>query len=169
LATIHEDQGLLKEVKSLLKNPADLTKTIQELLDSNRALQQKIEVANKASAKDLKGDLQGKIEEVNGIKFLAQKVDLDTKSLKDIVFQLKSEVAGLLIVLANEAEGKVGMTVALSDDLISEKKMDAGDIIRKISKAIHGGGGGQPFYATAGGRNPDGIPEAFEKAKAIVS
>ncbi len=168
MESIHEDTMVLKEIKSLLKNPKSLSKSIQDLIESNRELTRKLEQAGRASAVNLKQELMDKIISVNGMNFLSEKVDLDTKSLKDLVFQLKNETKGLLLVLANEADGKVGMTVALSDDLIKDKKMDAGNIIRHISKAIHGGGGGQPFYATAGGRNPDGIQEAFDKAKALL-
>ncbi|MFT4661811.1 MAG: alanyl-tRNA synthetase [Patiriisocius sp.] len=170
LETINGEREILNEIKGLLKNPNDLAKSVQELIEANRNLQNQIANANKASAKDLKGDLKAKIQKINGISFLGEQVDLDQKSLKDMIFELKSEVPDLFIVLANATDdGKVGMTVALSDGLIKDKKMDAGNIIRVISKAIHGGGGGQAFYATAGGRNPDGISEAIEKAKTLIA
>ena len=82
--------------------------------------------------------------------------------------QLKSEVDNLFLLLGAEVNGKANLSIMISDNLVKDKGLDAGKIIRDAAKAIQGGGGGQPFYATAGGKNANGLPEAFEIAKKAI-
>jgi alanyl-tRNA synthetase len=88
----------------------------------------------------------------------------DAQLIKDLAFQLKGEIDNLFLVLGAEVNGKANLSIMISDNLVAEKGLNAGKIIREAAKAIQGGGGGQAFYATAGGKNIDGMNEAFEIA-----
>jgi len=117
----------------------------------------------------LKDGLKNKTEDLNGINFIAQKVDLDSNSIRDLAFNLGREIENLVLVLGMEKDGKAQLTVLVSENLVKEKALNAGTIIREIAREIKGGGGGQPHFATAGGKDPNGLSKAFEKAKGIVS
>jgi alanyl-tRNA synthetase len=107
--------------------------------------------------------------QLNGINFIAQKVELpNAEAVKTLAYNLKDIVDDLFLVLAAEIEGKPSLTVMLSDNLVKEKGLHAGNIIRELAKEIDGGGGGQPFFATAGGKNASGLSMALEKAKSFV-
>lgn len=159
----------LDNVKALLKNPQDIEKALNDLLASNNALQKQIEQFNKAKAKGLKGELLNQIEEVNGINFLATQLDLGPNEVKDLSFQLKGEVDNLFAVFGSENDGKALLTCVISDSLVEARKLNAGSIIRELAKEIQGGGGGQAFFATAGGKNPAGIQSALKNAANYLS
>jgi len=109
------------------------------------------------------------MQQINGINFITAKVDLDAATVKDLCFAMKSNVDNLFLVLGYEAEDKACLSVVLSENLFSEKGLDASKIVCEIAKEIQGGGGGQAFFATAGGKNPAGIENAFIKAKELIS
>jgi len=155
----------LSEVKALLKNPKDLTKTITDLLEQNHQLQKEMEGLIKEKAGQLKNDLLQKIKTVNGVDFLAEQVDLDAGAIKDIAFQLKGQNDNLFLVLAGAQGEKATLTEMVSEKLVESKSLHAGNIVRELAKSIQGGGGGQPFFATAGGKNPKGIGEALKRAE----
>ncbi len=158
------------EVKALLKNPKDVAKSVSSLQDENAALKKQIEQLLKDKAKNMKGDLKNQITEINGVNFLATKVDLDQGSIKNIMFELGGEVDNLFVLFATAPSNEKAMlTCYISKDLANEKGYDAGKVVRELGKLIHGGGGGQNFFATAGGKNPGGIPKALERAKDYVS
>ncbi|MCX6267580.1 MAG: DHHA1 domain-containing protein, partial [Bacteroidetes bacterium] len=109
------------------------------------------------------------VQHYNGINFLTAKVDLDAETVKNLAYELNASIPDLFLVLASESDGKATLTVMLSENLIRERKMHAGNIVRELAKEIQGGGGGQPHIATAGGKNPAGIPAALEKAKGFLT
>ena len=156
------------EVKSVLKNVKDPVKAIVSLQDENAVLKKQIEALLKDKAKNLKGDLINQLEELNGVNFLATKVDLDASSIKDLVFDIGSKYENLFALFASENDGKVMLTCYISKELAEERKYNAGQVVRELGKLIHGGGGGQAFFATAGGKNPGGIPKALERAKDYI-
>ena len=156
------------EVKSVLKNAADPVKAIVSLQDENTVLKKQIEGLLRDKAKNLKGDLESQLEELNGVNFLAAKVDLDASSIKDLVFDIGNNYKNLFALFATENEGKVMLTCYISKELVAERKYNAGQVVKELGVYIHGGGGGQPFFATAGGKNPGGIPKALEKAKDYI-
>ena len=123
----------------------------------------------KDKAKGLKNELIAELEDLGGAKFLAKKVDLDAGGIKDLAFEMGGQVDNLFLFLASEKDGKAILSCYISKDLVAEKDLNAGTIVRELGKYIQGGGGGQPFFATAGGKNPDGIPEALDKVRAYVS
>ncbi len=107
---------------------------------------------------------------INGINFIAEKIDLDSAdAIKDLSFELRNQVDNLFMVLGAEVKGKPSLSLIISDNLVADKKLNAGTIIRELGKEIQGGGGGQPFYATAGGTNSQGIAKALEKAKSYLN
>lgn len=108
-------------------------------------------------------------QDVNGINFLAKKLDLDAGGLKDVAFKLGGEQDNLFLLLATEQNGKALLSCYISKELVAEKGLNAGQVVRELGKFIQGGGGGQPFFATAGGKNPDGIGQALKEAKKYIA
>jgi alanyl-tRNA synthetase len=158
----------LEEIKALLKHPKDVIKTIEDLVEQNSLLSKQLEAFQREKALGLSSELINEAKEINGIKFIAKKVDLDNGSIKDLAFKLKQEYENLFMVLANEEEGKATLSVAVSDKLIASHKLHAGNIVKELAKEIDGGGGGQPSFATAGGKSPQGIAKALEMASSFI-
>ncbi len=104
------------------------------------------------------------MHEINGVKFLATQVDLSPEGAKDLAYELGNLGTNLFLVLATAEEDKPMLTCYISKELVAEKNLNAGQVVRELGKYIQGGGGGQPFFATAGGKNAAGIKEALEKA-----
>lgn len=163
-----ENNRLFFEMKDLLNNTKEPVKALQSLQDENASLRKQIEQLLKDKAKNLKGDLKGELEEINGINFLATQVDLDAGGIKNLAFELGSEFNNLFLLFGANVKGKAILTCYISKEIVSDK-LNAGTIVRELGKFIQGGGGGQPFFATAGGKNPDGIKEALQKAKEYLS
>ncbi len=158
-------EELLSEVKQTLKNPQDIIKSVHSLQDENAKLKKQIEQLLKEKAKNLKGELLNEIQEINGVNFLAKKVDLDANGAKDLAYELGGNTTNLFLVLATVTEDKPMLTCYISKELVENKNLNAGQVVRELGKYIQGGGGGQPFFATAGGKNPNGIDEALANAK----
>ncbi len=169
LAFYKSQNVLIEEITEVLKNTKDIIKSIKSLQDENAELSKQIAQFNKEKAGNLQESLMKNMQQINGINFITAKVDLDAATVKDLCFAMKSNVDNLFLVLGYEAEDKAGLSVVLSENLFSEKGLDASKIVREIAKEIQGGGGGQAFFATAGGKNPGGIENAFIKAKELIS
>ena len=160
------DRSLKYEAAStLLKKPKNLEQSIQDLVDKNQILNKKIESFQKDLSKRIKADLKNKIIAVNGVNFLGASVELTSSSVKDILFQLKSEQSNFVGIIGNIEDSKCGMHVIISENLVAEKDWNASAWIKEISNIIQGGGGGQAFYASAGGKNSNGIPLAINELK----
>jgi alanyl-tRNA synthetase len=168
-AFVNEQISTLKVIKALFKNPKDLVQTIVDLQQKNAELGTTIERLNKDKAQGMKGEIIAAGQEVNGAFFIAKKIDLGPAEIKDLAFQLKGEYSNLFAVFASESEGKAILSCAIGDDLISGKSLNAGSIIRELAKVINGGGGGQPFYATAGGSKVEGLEEALKNAISFIN
>jgi alanyl-tRNA synthetase len=138
---------------------------VEGLQAENADLRKQIENLLKEKAKNVKGDLKNELTEINDIQFLAKKLDLDASGIKDVCFELGSQFTNLFLLFGAETDGKALLSCYISKELVSEKGLDAGKIVRELGKYIQGGGGGQPFFATAGGKNPDGIDEALKESK----
>ncbi|NBO58826.1 MAG: alanine--tRNA ligase, partial [Chitinophagia bacterium] len=158
----------LNEIKEVLKNPKNIVEAIEELTKKNATLQKQIEVFQREKAQSVKHELKTKIEGINGINFLGTKVNLDASSIKDIAYQLKGETSNFVGIFGGVEEDKCSLTIIIDETLAKEKGLDAGKIIREISKHIQGGGGGQAFFATAGGKNILGVDKAIETFKALI-
>ena len=157
-----------KEVKKVLQNTKDPLKSIVALQEENSDLKKQIQTLLKEKGKNLKTDLKNEISEMNGINFLAKQVDLDANGIKDISFELGGEIDNLFLLLGTNQNGKALLSCYISKNLVASKDLDAGKIIRELGIYIQGGGGGQPFFATAGGKNPDGLSEALSKGKDYI-
>ncbi|MCJ7465504.1 MAG: alanine--tRNA ligase [Maribacter sp.] len=158
----------LHDIKRLLNNTQDPIKTVESLQEENSRLKKEIEGLLKDKAKNLKDDLLKELREVNGINFLAKKIDLDAAGIKDLSFEMGQKTEKLFLLFAAEQDGKALLSCFISKDLVGSKNLNAGNIVRELGKFIQGGGGGQAFFATAGGKNPAGIPLALEKAEDYV-
>nr|WP_294897456.1 alanine--tRNA ligase [uncultured Pedobacter sp.] len=168
-AFIHEQDELLKQLKELLKNPQDLAKSVEALVEENNKLKKEVEKAVLAKAYGLKDELKAKAEQINGLNFIAQKVELpNAEAIKNLAYQLKDVLENMYLVLAAEIDGKPLLTVMISENLVKEKGMNAGNIVRELAKEIQGGGGGQPFFATAGGKDVSGLGNALVKARGFA-
>ncbi|RAV30730.1 alanine--tRNA ligase [Sinomicrobium soli] len=157
------------EVKAALRNTSDPVKAITALQEENSALKKQLEALMKDKAGNLKKELAGSFEHIGNVRFLATTVDLDTPAVKDLVFELGREHENLFVLLATEQQGKAVLTCYISKELASERDLNAGKVVRELGKYINGGGGGQPFFATAGGKRPEGIPEALEHARTFIA
>jgi len=160
----------LNEIKSLLKNPKKPVESVQNLIGEVAKLNKQLEEMVNQQAQAVKKQLKEQTESINGINFIGSKIDLNSPSaIKDIAFQLKNEIDNLVLVIGAEINGKANLSIMISESLVKEKNWNASQIIRDVAKEIQGGGGGQPFYATAGGKNPAGLETAIQKAKSFIS
>jgi alanyl-tRNA synthetase len=160
-----KNDKVLQEIQDQLKGTKDPLKALISLQDENTKLRKEVQELLKLKAKNLKTTLIQKIEEINGVQFLAHKIDLNAAGLKDLSFEMGKDRKNLFLLLATEQGGKVTLSCYISKELVQSRKLNAGQIVRELGKYIDGGGGGQPFFATAGGKNSEGIPLALEKAK----
>jgi alanyl-tRNA synthetase len=158
--------GLLKKITSLLKSNKDIFTDVQSLVNEKNQLTKQLDAFAKDAQKIIKSSLKDSIRNENGINIIIEKIEIaSAEGLKDIAFQLKGEIDNLFLVLGAEIDGKASLAIMISDNLVKERGLHAGNIIRDIAKEIQGGGGGQPFFATAGGKKPGGIQDALIKAK----
>ncbi|HYH56433.1 MAG TPA: alanine--tRNA ligase [Anseongella sp.] len=168
-AYVNAQLSILKESRELLKNPQDLVKSLQALLEENQQLKKEKEQALLQKASGLKDELIAGAEEINGVCFIARKVAIPSAdAIKTLAYELRSSRENLFLVLGAELEGKAHLTVMISDRLLKEKALHAGAIVRELGKEIKGGGGGQPFYATAGGKEPAGLQKALDRARELL-
>ena len=156
-------QDTVTSIRELFNNAPDLTAAIKKYIEDNQSLKKQIDEFKAQKAQEIKKMLDERAKTVNGVKVISGVVIADAQSIKDITFQFRTQYnENLLVAIGNVSENKPGLTVALSDDLVKEGK-NAGKIIREAAKLIQGGGGGQPHFATAGGKNPEGLNMAVEK------
>lgn len=159
-----ENNSAYFEMKDLLNNAQEPVKALQNLQDENVNLKKQIEALLKDKANNIKAELKSELTEINGVHFLAKKLDLDAGGLKDVAFELGSQFDNLFLLFATEIDGKALLSCYISKELVTSKGLNAGLVVRELGKFIQGGGGGQPFFATAGGKNPEGIDQALNEA-----
>ena len=165
---IRQQEETIETLKQLVKNPMEPLKAVQQLLEQNAEMKKNIEALNHEKAIALKGNLLKEIENIDGINFLATRIDTDATTAKTILFALKESTTNLFALIAGEYENKPSISIIISDDLIKTKSLHAGNIVRELAKHIQGGGGGQPCFATAGGKNTKGIDEVINDAKKFI-
>jgi len=164
---ILEDALLVEQIKEILKGAKDPLKGIQQILDEKQELEKKLEQLQREKAGQIRKSLDLKIEQAGSLKRLIDTVDLDSPELiKNVAFDLKSIHPDLILILGHQSNGKPMLTVALGDQAVNQG-LNASNLVKDLAKEINGGGGGQVFYATAGGSKPEGLNAALEKAKAI--
>ncbi len=166
---INEQLNILKNIREMIKGSKDVLGSVTSLLQQNSELSKQIDNFQRESMKIAKATLKSKVLQENGVNIIAQKIDLDNAALiKDLAFQLKGEIENLYLVLGAEIGGKPNLTVMIADNIVEEKGLNAGQIVREAGKEIQGGGGGQAFYATAGGKKTEGLDAAIEKALSFL-
>ncbi|RZK47603.1 MAG: alanine--tRNA ligase, partial [Pedobacter sp.] len=168
-AFVLEQNRELNEVRELLKGNKDLKSAVLSLIEENNRLKKDAEKAVLEQSANLKHEIVHHLKTVNGINLIATHVDLpNADAVKSLAFAVKDLVDDLLLVFTTLIDDKPGITVMLSDNLVKDKGLNASNIVRELAKDIQGGGGGQPFYATAGGKNKEGLKTVLEKAEALV-
>ena len=163
-----EQDDVFGKVKSALKNTTDILKSVLTLQEENTKLKKEIEQLNKLKAASFKGDLIKNKKQINGVNFIGALLDTDAGSMKSIAFEIADEVDDLFFIGGSNLNGKALLTIYISKNLVETKSLNAGNIIRELGKHIQGGGGGQAFFATAGGKNPGGLKTALEAAEKLL-
>ncbi len=158
----------LDQISQMVKQK-NIVKGINQLIQQNNTLQKNIEQLQKEKAAGLKNELKQNIKEINGIKVIHQSIEAKSAdTLKDIAFQLKGEMDHLFLVLGATIKDKANLTIMISEDLVKKYGLDAGKIVKDSAQYIKGGGGGQPFFATAGGKEPAGLDKAINHAVSYI-
>jgi alanyl-tRNA synthetase len=159
-----QQEKALQDIKEVLKNPQDTIKAVVALQDENAKLNKQIELLMKDKVKNLTAELLPQLQTINGIQFLSKLVDIDANGVKDLAYEIGNTAKNIFLVLATAEEGKPMLTCYISKELVAERNLNAGNVVRELGKFIQGGGGGQPFFATAGGKHVAGITDALNKA-----
>ncbi len=166
---VKKNMDELNEVKSVLNNTQNLKKSVEDLLAQNSRLQKQIEEFERKAASGIKQELKNKIQLINGVNVIAEVIQLDSaQAVKDLAFQLKGEIDNLFLALGSVIGGKPSISVMIAENLVAEKGLNAGVVVREAAKEMQGGGGGQAFYATAGGKDISGLAAAVDKARSFV-
>ncbi|MBL0006356.1 MAG: alanine--tRNA ligase [Saprospiraceae bacterium] len=167
---VNDQLHQLAQIKSELKNPADPIKSLKELMAEVKDLKQQIEAVEAGKATMIKSALMQSVESINDIRFVSHEVDIsDQKLIKQMIYQMGQELGDQsFLLLGSKGDGKAQLTLYISEELVKTKKLHAGNIVKDLAKSIHGGGGGQPFFATAGGTSPEGLKEALERARTFI-
>ncbi|PID88026.1 MAG: alanine--tRNA ligase [Bacteroidia bacterium] len=165
----HKKITLLDDIASLLKNPKNIKSGLEKVLEENKNLKAQIARFEKEKIAQTKAQLKADICSKNGINLIVKTLDLSPGQMKDLAFQLKGEVENLFFAAATATpEGKVLLQLLIADNLCEEKEWHAGNIIRQAAQFIKGGGGGQAGFATAGGKDASGIPQALQSMVACL-
>ena len=165
---MYQVSDTMTELRHLFNNTPDLQGAIEKFLNENAQLKAQIEAAMKEKAQELKQQMKEKAQDKNGITVMKAVVPLTPDHVKDIAFQLRAEVPNALIVIGSINEGKPMLTAAASDSLV-EQGVNVGKNIREAAQLIQGGGGGQPHFATAGGKNAEGLISAVDRLIEILT
>jgi alanyl-tRNA synthetase len=168
LQRMREQEQTLSRLKDLLKGPKDVAKAVEALLEERSALQKKVEALENEKVQQLKTTLLGKVLATGESNVLIEKVEVpNADALKQLAYELRDQVSNLVAVLATELNGKPQLAVYIAENLIKEKNLHAGNIVKELAREIRGGGGGQPHFATAGGSDVSGLDKALEKARGM--
>lgn len=166
---INDKLETLKDIEKIFKTNKNLIKNIEKLLMDNSEMKKSVEQFRKEQLLLVKKNLKTQISVSNGINFISAKMSTcDAGDIKDIAFQLKAEMERLVFVAGSDNGNKANLTILFTDDLVKEFGLNAGQIIREAAKEIQGGGGGQAFFASAGGKNPQGVEKAIEYANKMI-
>ena len=165
---LYKIEDTMKDLRALFNNAPDLTVAIKKYIDENAGLKKQVETFVKEKAASAKLELINKAVDKNGIKVISAVLPLPADAVKDLAFQIRAEVENSVFAVGSLSDGKPMLTVAISDNLVKENGLNAGQMVREAAKLIQGGGGGQPHFATAGGKNADGLQDAVTKLAELV-
>ncbi|MDF9799574.1 alanyl-tRNA synthetase [Catalinimonas alkaloidigena] len=168
-AYVYEQEDLMKEIKETLKNPANLKKAVETLVNERNQLQKEIESLQQKEALNAKDSIINKAYQLGEIKVIVDKVSLpNADMLKKLSFDIKNQLSNLILVLAADVDGKPQIAMSIDESLIKAHNLHAGNMVRELAKNIKGGGGGQPFFATAGGKDVSGLDNVLTEAKKMI-
>jgi alanyl-tRNA synthetase len=165
---IHNHFAMIKDLLQMFKSNRGLLENVRAVLDENEGLKKEIEKFENEGVKLLKERLKADNQQINGVHLITHHLMLSPAQVKNLAFQLKGELNPLALVLGGIYNDKPHLSVMLSEDLVAQTGLHAGTIVREAAKEIRGGGGGQPFFATAGGSLPSGIDDAIAKAREAI-
>ena len=167
---VNSKLGVVNDISETLKHPKDLPKAVRDLVEERSQLVKEIESLRLEKVKTIKAHLKAGAENLGNMTVIIEPVVLSSADdLKNLSFQLKKEMDDLFLVLAADINGKPQLGVVVSDSLVKAKNMHAGEIVKELATEIAGGGGGQPFFAIAGGKNLDGLKKVVERAREMAS
>jgi len=170
MSEINKQLGIMEELKGLFKGQNDLVKAAKALQEERNLLAKKVEVLENEKLQEVKERLCTKIISVGDINMIAEVVEVPSAdALKQLAYELKAKIGDLYCVLGAEVNGKPQLAVMIAENLVVSKNLNAVQIIKEIAKEIKGGGGGQPFFATAGGTDVSGLKDAIEKGKKLLA
>jgi len=161
---LYQIEDTLKAIRCFFNNAKDLEGVIRKYIDEHDTMKKEIESFQAQAVERAKDQLLSKAREVNGVKVISAILPIDAQSAKDLAFKIRqAQPDHLLCVIGSLYQEKPLLTIMLSDDMVSEHQLNAGQMVREAAKLIQGGGGGQPHFATAGGKNADGLSAAVDK------
>ena len=159
----------LQSLHELLDQPKNSVKALTQLLEQHQTMKKELMALQQQQLSRRVDELIRDAENINGINYIATRIDVDAKAAKDLAFQLKGRIDNLFLVIAHVSGNKPGITVMISENLVKDKGLHAGNLVRELAQHIKGGGGGQPFFATAGGKDPDGLDKALQESRKVVA
>jgi alanyl-tRNA synthetase len=166
---VREELDVLQQVRSLFKNPKDLVTVTKNLMDEKQALEKKLELIQQDQANLIREGLAKRAVKNNGYSLILERISVpNADALKNIAYGLRNQFDDLLLVLAAEVDNKPQVAVMIGEKLALTNKYHAGNMVKELAKEIEGGGGGQPFFATAGGKNLNGLDAVLIKAKQLI-
>ncbi len=166
---VRDEFTVLEQLRGLLKNPKDIISSTKTLLEERHALEKKVEFFQQEQANVLKDKLATKVVKQNGYSLILEKISVpNADALKNIAYGLRNQFDDLLLILAADVEGKPHVSVMIGEKLAQANTYHAGNMVKELAKEIDGGGGGQPFFATAGGKNLNGLDAVIEKARGLI-
>ncbi len=169
LAFYNKQLELIDQIKLLVKNPVDVIRGVNNLIEENAKLSKEVEELRRLRVLAMKDELKSKIIAGNGTNVLVVRIDGDASSAKELAFALKAETSNFIGLFGYVADGKPGLTLIIDEEVAKAKQLNAGQMVKDLAKEIRGGGGGQPFFATAGGSLPDGLSSALDKGQQLLS
>ena len=162
-------EATLNSINENLKNPQDPIKAIGNLQAENTSLKKELESLSKIQTQIVKKELEAQIKTINGVSFLAAEVALSPAAIKDLAFDMGNGKEDVFLVLVTQKGGKPVVSCYISKPLVEARSLNAGNIVKALGKHIQGGGGGQAFFATAGGKQPEGIPALLNEASSFIA
>ena len=157
-------EDTLRGIRELFNNAKDLKSVIAKYIDEHESMKKNIEQFQAQAVERAKNSLLEKVKNINGVNVITAVLPIEPQAAKDLVFKLReAKPENLLVVIGSNAHQKPLLSVMISDDLVKDRQLNAGKMVREAAKLIQGGGGGQPHYASAGGKNVDGLSAAVDK------
>ncbi len=166
---VNRQLAMLSEVKDLLRHPKDVITSLGNLIEDRQQLEKKVEAFNQERANQVRESLARSAREKDGVSLISARVSLpDAESVKNVAYGLRNQYENLLLIMAADVAGKPMVAVMLGEKLAQTGKYHAGNLVKELAREIDGGGGGQPFYATAGGKNIAGLDRVLTRAQELI-